>query len=391
MTTSGEDEHDPSLAPAGGPPPSGWRTLLRRSVTALFLLATVVAVGLMLRGQDWSVLAETMRSRPAGSFAALAGLAFAANAAALLTAMLAWHWILTGVNGPTSAVGSARVFFVGQFAKYMPGKVFGYVVSLRMGKAMGVSGARMTSAWLSTLVIGLLTGATVSLLAGPQVLGGSVGWLALAALPIVAVLVRPRLVDDAAALVARLRRRPAPTAGMPGRTVRRALLIQLLSWLLGGVQLWLLAVALGAPAAGSLLLCVGLFSLGAIAGIFAVFTPDGLGVREVILLSALSLVVPLPIAGVIALVSRLVVVLSELCTAAIGLLVTEALHRRAARRGGRAADRAVQPVESIDDARRDEPRIEQGAGRGRTVTFSRVAPSTTRSVPASTATTNRSE
>jgi glycosyltransferase 2 family protein len=342
MTTDSQDEHDLESEAdpgadadlAGGPPPSGRRVLLRRAVTAAFLVVTIVAVALMLRSQDWSVLAATMRSRPAGSFAALAGLAFAANAGALLTAMLAWHWILTGINGPTSAVGAARVFFVGQFAKYMPGKVFGYVVSVRMGKAMGVSTARMTSAWLSTLVIGLLTGATVSLLAGPQVLGGSVAWLALAALPIVAVLIRPALVNQAAVLVARLRRRPPPATGMPGRTVRRALLTQLLSWLLGGAHLWLLAIAMGAPPAGSLLLCVGLFSLGAIAGIFAVFTPDGLGVREVILLGALGLVMPLPAAGVVALVSRLVVVLSELVTAALGLLVTEVLRRRAARTAG---------------------------------------------------------
>lgn len=312
----------------GGQRQRGWRTVLHRSLTGIFLVATAVAIAMMLRSQDWSVLAATMRNRPPGFFAVMAGLAFLANAAALLASMLAWLSMLSGVSDAVTAVGSARIFFAGQFAKYMPGKIFGYVVSIRMGKTMGVSATRMTSAWLLTLVIGLLTGATVGLAAGPQLLGGSVAWLALAALPIVAALIRPELIAQAAVVAARLLRRPPPTVSMPGRVIRRNVATQLLSWLAGGVQLWFLAIAMGAPPASSFLLCIGAFGLATVAGVFAVFTPEGLGVREFILLSALSVALPLPAAGVVALVSRLVVILSELTTAGVGLLVTEVLRRR---------------------------------------------------------------
>jgi hypothetical protein len=212
-----------------------------------------------------------------------------------------------------------------------------------MGKSIGVSTVRMSSAWLLTLVVGLLTGATVALAVGPEVLGGSVGWLGLASLPILAVLIRPGLIGQAAAVVARLRRRPPPTVRVSGRGVRRAVLTQLLSWLVGGAHLWFLALAMGAPPVSSFLLCVGAFSLGAIAGVFAVFAPDGLGVREGILLAALSVALPLPVAGVVALVSRLVVVVSELITAGIGLLVTEALRRRQLA-ASRSEDPAGSPV-----------------------------------------------
>jgi hypothetical protein len=334
----GGQETDPGLAEAGVSRRSGGaRAWFQRLLTAAFLAVTLVAVTLMLRSQDWSALAAMMRDRPPGFFALMAGLAFLANAAALLAAMLAWRAILSGVSDGVTALGAAHIFFVGQFAKYMPGKVFGFVVSIRMGKAMGISAARMASAWLSTLVIGLLTGATVGLAAGPRVLGGSVAWLTLAALPIVVLLIRPQLIGQAAVVVARLRRRPAPAVGVPGPVVRQAVLTQLLSWVAGGAQLWFLAIAMGAPPASSFPLCVGAFSLGAVAGIFAVFTPDGLGVREVILLSALSVTLPLPAAGVVALASRLVVVLSELVTAGAGLLVTEVLRRRRAARPDRGA------------------------------------------------------
>ncbi|MEU0303877.1 hypothetical protein ABZ252_31195 [Streptomyces sp. NPDC006175] len=314
--------------------------LLQRAFTAVLLVGMAVAVTLFVRGQDWSVLATEMRDRPPGSFAVLVGLAMLANAVAVLAALLAWWSMLSAVSaditppaegGGVTKVGAARIFFVGQFAKYVPGKVFGLVLSVKMGRAMGVPTARMTTAWLLTLVIGLLTAASAGLVAGPQVLGGSEAWLAAAsAVPLAVLLLRPRLVNDAAVLAARLRRRPPPAVTVPGRVIRRNVVIQLLSWLFGGMQLWFLAIMLGAPPLRSLPVCVGAFALGAAAGVFAVFTPDGLGVREVILLSALGAVLPLPAAGVVAVLSRLVVALSELVTGALGLAVTEILRRRAA-------------------------------------------------------------
>ncbi|MFD4694232.1 hypothetical protein [Streptomyces sp. NPDC058463] len=313
--------------------------LLQRAFTTVLLVGMAVAVMMFVRGQDWSVLATEMRSRPPGSFALLVGLALLANAVAVLAALLAWWSMLSAVNadvaptaegGGLTAVGAARIFFVGQFAKYMPGKVFGFVLSVKMGRAMGIPAARTATAWLLTLVIGLLTAASAGLVAGPQVLGGSEAWLAAAsAVPLAVILLRPQLVNEAATVVARLRRRPPPAITLPGRVIRRNVVIQMLSWLFGGIQLWCLAIALGAPPARSLPLCVGAFALGAAAGVFAVFTPDGLGVREVILLSALGAVLPLPAAGVVAVISRLVVAVSELITAGLGLAVTEVLRRRA--------------------------------------------------------------
>ena len=125
----------------------------------------------------------------------------------------------------------------------------------------------------------------------------------------------------------RVLRRPAPVARVSDRGVRRAVLVQVLAWLLGGVQLWALALAMGAAPGRSFLLCVGAFSLGAVAGMLAVFTPEGVGVREVVLLAALGVTMPLPVAGVVVLVSRLVVTLSELATAGVVLLCAE-LRRR---------------------------------------------------------------
>jgi hypothetical protein len=316
----------------------------------VLLVASLVTVGLELRHQDWSVLGTAVHGRRPGFFLALAGLALLANGAALLAAMMAFWALLSGSGERVSPAVAARIYWAGTFTKYMPGKVFSYVVSVHMGKTVGIPAGRMLGAWLSTLVIGLVTGATVGLLAAPDVLGGSAGWLLLAAVPTVAALVWPQLVGRAAAVVARLRRRPAPEQGVAGRAVRTSVLAQLLSWLAGGLQLWLVAVALGTPPLRSLLLCVGAFSLATVVGMFAVFTPEGLGVREVVLLAALGGAVALPVAGVVALLSRLVVVVSEVVTAGAGLLVTSVVLRRRS-----APSSALSPA-TVGE----RPRIDQG-------------------------------
>jgi len=205
----------PDVAAGWGPaaevPPRPRTTaLLRQGLTAVVILVTLGAVARQLRGQDWSVLATTVQSRPASDLLSTATLAGLANAAALMAAMVAWWLILSGNRRDVRLGDAARLFCVGQFTKYVPGKVFGLMVSIRMGRDLGITPAQMTSAWLLTLVVGLSTGAAVALIGGSEVLAGSAAWLAVAALPIVVLLVRPQLVGRAGTTLARLRRRPAP-------------------------------------------------------------------------------------------------------------------------------------------------------------------------------------
>lgn len=305
-----------------------WRRVLRRGLTVGVFVVLAGAVAWALRGQDWSALVAVVEDRHPGYFALVALGAMVVNALGVVLSMMAWRAVLSGVGERLGAVAAARIFFVGQFAKYVPGKVFGAVVTVQMGRSVGVPTVRMVSAWLLTLIVATLTGATVGLAVAFHVLDGSAYWLALAGVPVVAVLVRPALVDRAALVAARVLRRPPPSAQVSGRGVRRAVVAQLGAWLVGGLHLWLLAVVMGADPVPALPLSVGAFSLAAIVGMVAVFAPDGIGVREVVLLAALSVTLPVPVASVVVLVSRVVVTLSEMLAAGVGLLVTEILRRR---------------------------------------------------------------
>ncbi|OON32009.1 hypothetical protein BSA16_07950, partial [Micromonospora sp. Rc5] len=72
---------------------------------------------------------------------------------------------------------------------------------------------------------------------------------------------------------------------------------------------------------------VGAFALATTAGTFAIFVPDGAGVREVLVVAALSTVLPLPAAVTAAVASRVLSTLAEVLTAGLALLTVAVSDR----------------------------------------------------------------
>ncbi|MEU4569107.1 lysylphosphatidylglycerol synthase domain-containing protein [Micromonospora sp. NPDC023956] len=304
-----------------------WR-LVWRWLGVLFAVAVAVAVVRALRGQDWSVVAVLLARRDGGQVGLLLAGALPAAAVGPLVGMLAWRAILRELGPPVATLRLLRVYLVGFLAKYVPGKLPGLVAAVKVAAANGVSVPRMLVSGTVTTVLVHLTGLTVGLLAGVRVLGDRVVWLALAALPVLVALCWPGLLGRLVALALRLTRRPGPAPAVSGRAVRAAIGWQTLSWLVSGVHLWLLAVAMGADAAAALPLCVGAFALATVLGVVAVVVPDGLGVREAVLVGALASVLPVPSAVAVAVASRLVTTVGEVVVGGVALAVVEVIHRR---------------------------------------------------------------
>jgi len=91
-----------------------------------------------------------------------------------------------------------------------------------------------------------------------------------------------------------------------------------------------LAILLGAHPLPALPACVGGFALAMLVSSVAVFLPDGWGAREVTMVIPLATVLPLPVAGIAAVASRLVTYASELAGAALATLLARLVERRTA-------------------------------------------------------------
>ncbi|MBG6137709.1 lysylphosphatidylglycerol synthase domain-containing protein [Longispora fulva] len=286
-----------------------WGRVLRAGVTVVVLGAVGFALWSALREDGPRVL--DLFGRPGAAPLLLA--ACAANIAGLVLGMASWRALLADRIGPAAG---ARIFFLGQLSKYVPGRVWGVLTHVGLGRRLGVPASRMVGAYVVSLGVTTLTGAAVGLLVGPAVLGRHAFWLLGPAALVVACVVRPGILHGALVRAARLLRREEP-APAPG--TRKALVVATVSWLVSGLHLWALLLLCGADPVAGLPVGVGAFALATVAGSLALILPDGWGVRELVLMAALATVVPWSVAGVVAVASRLVCVLCEVLTSLTAL------------------------------------------------------------------------
>src|SRR5829696_3726236 len=281
---------DADSVPSKAPGRSRWLTAVVLAVVAGFFVATLAArwndvISLKWRLDPWLFVAATVLL-------------------ALSYGLVAWLWGLAlhrYAGTPTSS--GARIWFLSNLARYVPGNVWSYVGAVELARREGV--ARRV---------------TLAVMALTQIL--SVGVAVAAGLPVLlaelAVLFRGRLLELAR------RRMPGfdpaeltPSAG----TVAWLVAGYAVYWAVTGLAFAALVAALHPLAAGDVPLVVAAYAAAYAAGFLALLTPAGLGVREGVLVVALAPVLPAGPPLVVALVSRLWMMLVELAGAAVAHLV----------------------------------------------------------------------
>lgn len=324
---------EPSGTPlAEAPRRATWRTIAHRVLVAVFLVLLGVGVVTTVRGQDWTPVRQLAGQLDVAVVVAALGCAMLLNAVGLMFGLASWRVLFADLGADVSTWTALRIVLVGFLAKFVPGRFVALPILLTMGRALDIGAVRLGSIFAVSWSLVIGTGLAVGLAAGPAVAGAGMGlgWLAAAAALVMGLLmVRADLVNRAAAVVARRLRRPPPDVALSNRGMRRAILAQVLSWVISGHHLWLLAVVAGAPPTRSYLVCVAGFAVATVAGIVVLFAPDGIGVREAVLMIGLTTVMPVPLAGTVVLASRLVCTLSELAVGGGGLMLAQRNHRRA--------------------------------------------------------------
>jgi uncharacterized membrane protein YbhN (UPF0104 family) len=233
----------------------------------------------------------------------------------LLATMCAWRRLLAGLGSPLPALAAARILFLGQLGKYLPGSLWPILAQMELGQAYQVPRHRSASASVLTMLVSLLSGLLTALLMLPFTGTSSYLW-AFAAAPVLLACLHPRVLNPLMDRLLRLARQPELGQPLSGRTLAAALGWSFAAWICNGTQIWLLAVRLGAPARSSLLLAIGGYAFAWSAGFLVVFAPAGVGVREVLLVATLSPVVGTGGATAVALVSRALTTAGDLMTAA---------------------------------------------------------------------------
>lgn len=308
---------DPAMPQAVPPPRSvgGLKALVRWGLS----LALLAVVAVQLAGR-WEALASQAFAFDA-RFALLSLLTLAAYFA---LGAEAWRRLVVALGGELGYRGAFHTLYYANVAKYLPGSVWSLVGRVVLCRRLGVSSLVASAALLMDAVCQVVGGVIVGLAALPTfAAGGPLGERA-ALVPVVAAVaalvggMHPAVLNLALATAERLLARLGRPRALPRVPYRYGFVLAMLlfytfNWAVLGLGFALLGQALSpAPlATGQLLMLAGAFTIAWNVGVFALFAPAGLGVREAAIAVLLAAAFPAGWPALLALAARVWIVLGE--------------------------------------------------------------------------------
>lgn len=307
------------------------RSLRHRIVDALritVLVLILVAVGVALWSNWEEVRGDLGRLDPVTLLAA--------TALALLSpffTVLGWRVLLADLGSRLHIAQASGVFFVGQLGKYLPGSVWSVVVQTEMAVRLGVPRRRTAVVGLLCIGLSALTGLVVGLPALPVLLtrGDAVlpWWGVLLLVAGLLVLLWPPLLNLGIRTALRLLRRPPLEHSLSAPAVALSSLWFTLSWVVGGLSVWVMAHALApddADASRLVLVAVSGYLLAAGIGMFSIVVPAGVGVRDGVMVLLLTTQMSISAATAVVVVARFLTVVGDVVWAAAGWLWARSHH-----------------------------------------------------------------
>lgn len=256
--------------------------------------------------------------------------------------ILGWRKLLFDMGIRLSLRENVRMFLVGNLGRYLPaGKAWQMGIISSMAAERGFPAAQLAASSLLQGFVGVVIGAALLFLLGARLLGRSPFWSIVPAFGLALLLAIPRMIRASTWLRDRLRDRLPGFETTSIVTMATLALSSILSWTLYGVALYLLARGLIGDQAESLLTYIVAWIGSLLAGVVAVVSPAGLGVREASMQWILTRAgTPSGAALIIVVVARVWSTMMEVIPAAMMLAIGRARTNRYQRRQA-AADRSA--------------------------------------------------
>jgi hypothetical protein len=284
------------------------------ATVVLAFLARYVAV-------HWSALrssGDALRVDPGPL--ALAGAIILGTYAMLIAA---WRAVLLGWGEHLRYGEAARIWTLSNLARYVPGRVWQIAGMAALAQRAGVRPWAAAGSAVVVQFLAIATGALVTVLFAPHfshpLLVGAAG--AATALG-TAVLAWPATAAAAARTLSRITGRTVELHAVRAGPLLLAAAITAAAWAAYGLALVYCVDGLAGRQGLDARTAVGVFTGSYLAGLINVFTPGGLGTRELILVTWLSGPIGPAAAAVVTIGSRLLMTVTELLAAAVTIPLT---------------------------------------------------------------------
>jgi len=240
-----------------------------------------------------------------------------------------WRRVILAAGETLSFKTAARIWFISNLGKYVPGKVWSIAAMTVMARNESVS--PMTAAGSSVLIqlVTIAAGIGVVLVAGSQAVDNT--FLAIVVLVILVgfVAAAPRMLPAAARLAASLTGKDIQLPRIAAKTVWAAALSSVISWIAYGIAFQFFVRGVVGNASGAVSSYIAVYAASYIIGFLALFAPGGAVVRESALVSGM---VRLGLSGradalAIAIASRLWLTVVELLPGLVFLAIRKPVSR----------------------------------------------------------------
>ncbi len=219
-------------------------------------------------------------------------------AAATVTVFIAYVLLIETWRRTVSAWGqserlgwgdAARIWFISNLGRYVPGKIWQIGAMGVMAQERGVSPVAAAGSAVVVNIVSVIAGVGVVVATGGRVLARYAGeTAALAAVLVVALLILP----VGATLMLRLYRRLTGHALNLGTLPPRALVVALVgtsvAWLLYGVAFRWFALGVGTSSSAGLASYTAAYTFSYLLGYLVLLAPGGIGVREGALVASMT-------------------------------------------------------------------------------------------------------
>lgn len=304
---------EPAATPSGGIA-AVFRIMSSRVFRVAFLAAVLALLVIALADQGGKLWDQVQKlSVP------IVLLAFAAQLGALIGSLMTWRELLADLGSRLSVADAWRINFIGQLAKYIPGSIWPVVAQTELGADQGIPRGQSAVSVLLSYAVVTVSGGLVAVATLPFAEGATLSryfWV-LFVIPIGLLLLSPPVMNRILRVLLRVLRRQPLDQGMSYRGLFRAGAWALFMWVCNGTMAYVLVHHLGDHRADTFLIAVGAYALAWVAGFLAIFAPAGAGVREAVLVAALSNRTTSSVALTVALVTRGLSVVGDALTGAV--------------------------------------------------------------------------
>jgi uncharacterized membrane protein YbhN (UPF0104 family) len=304
------------------------RSRVLSGLRILLALLVVAAVSIAV-ARNWRDVSADIGRIDAGTFALAALLVCLPP----IFTVLGWRILLADLGSPLHLAPAGGIFFVGQLGKYVPGAVWSIVAQAEIGARLHIPRRRSAVVAFVSVAIAAICGLIVGVPALPLLITrddstATTGWVVLLAMPLLAVVLWPRLLNWAIATVLRVLRREPLERQLSGRAVLSATVLFIAAWVCSGLHVLVLARATSTDYETSqlLLATVSGFALASSLAMFSVVLPAGVGVREGVLVLILAPVTSTSAATAVVVISRFLTVAADVLFALLGWLYARSHH-----------------------------------------------------------------